>query len=441
MEKNVIIDDSPYSEEIYRKYLLEVTSNLKKFPFVNIRSKLLHYLYHISFYYYITAYKSTKINLFNIDILFCLEFIDGEIPYATIMTDFTESSLNDNRNYYRCLTKEHNYIFHINKYKEQEKILENIICNGIENFLLFLNESIILKTFIFFGEYEYKHIYQINDFLQNKNNYFYRIRQIIDNKEEERYILFTKLYFILFEPLSHDKTLVKILFYIKLKEMNVSCDRNDIKNSLILLLSQKNFDDKIEFVFIDRKRTESINETYKKSENKKGINNKGIYKKDSNKKEINTENPNIKDITTKENKKIEETDINKKKIKTIVKFDYSLFIKNFYIYLDAIDFRNYNNVINKYKMIFNEYRGNLQFNNKIKGEKKNLDELNKLIMFYENIVLYYENKKETKYNERMHKIISNIIYICSELIIVAKNQKKDDNEYLLKVKKYLNMYK
>ena len=129
-------------------------------------------------------------------------------------------------------------------------------------------------------------------------------------------------------------------------------------------------------------------------------------------------------------------------MKSKIKFDYSLFIRNFYIYLDCIDYRNYNNVINKYKMIFNEYRGNLQLNsNNIKGRAKNLDEFNKLIMFYENIVMYYENKKEPKYNERMHKIISNIIYMCSELINVAKNQKKGDNEYLLKVKKYLNMYK
>ena len=434
MEKNIIINTSPYSEDLYQQYLLEITTNLKKNPFISIQSKLLHYLNNLSFYYYITVYKNTKINSFNTNILFCLEFIDGEIPYVTILTDFTEPSLNDNRNYFRCLTKEHNYIFHINKYKEQEKILEKIIDEGIENFLLFLNESIILKTFVFFGEYEYEHIYQINDFLQNKNNYLYRINQIFDNKEEERYILFTKLYFIVLEPLSSDKSLAKILFYVKLKDMNVSFDKNDIKNSLILVISQKNYDKKLEFIFIDRKRTETIEQNNRKARNKKDVNKNNLNTKDTNTKVINS-----KDLNKKEEEK---KDIIKREMKSNIKFDYSLFIRNFYIYLDCIDYRSYYNVINKYKMIFNEYRGNLQLNsNNIKGGAQNLDEFNKLIMFYENIVMYYENKKEPKYNERMHKIISNIIYMCSELINVAKNQKKSDNEYLLKVKKYLNMYK
>ena len=421
MEKSIIANPSPpspYSEEIYQKYLLETTSILRKNLYIDIKSKLLHYLKNISFYYYITVYKNTKINLFNIDIFFCIEFIDGEIPYITILTDFTEPTLNDNRNYYRCLTKEHKYIFNINKYEEQRNILESII-NGIENFLLFLNESILLKTFIFFGEYEYKHIYQINDFLQNKNNYFYRINQIFNNEEKERYILFTKLYFILFEPLSYDKSLVKILFCEKLKNMNILFDKNDILKSIILQLSPNNLDDKIEFKFIDRKRPESKDEN-KENENKKDINKKTIKEKKLN-------------------------DKNNNEIKIKEKFDYSIFIKNLYICLDSIDFRQFNDVINIYRMIFNEYRGNFNYNtnniNNRKKEDKNLDEFNKLITFYENIVIYYKNKNDKKYNERIHKIISNLIYLCSELINVSKNQNKNDNEYYLKIKKYLTMYK
>ena len=88
-------------------------------------------------------------------------------------------------------------------------------------------------------------------------------------------------------------------------------------------------------------------------------------------------------------------------------------------------------------MIFNEYRGNLKINDE---EQNTIEEYNKLIQFYEKIVIYYENKKE-KNNERVHKIIGNIIYICSELINNSKSQKKNENEYLLKAKKYLNFYK
>ena len=85
---------------------------------------------------------------------------------------------------------------------------------GINNFLTFLNDSLKIKLFIFFGEYEYRYIYQINGFLQNKNYLnFYRINEIINNNEEERNIIFTKLYFLLFKPLKKDKTQIKLLFH------------------------------------------------------------------------------------------------------------------------------------------------------------------------------------------------------------------------------------
>lgn len=111
--------------------------------------------------------------------------------------------------------------------------------NGIENFLTYLNESIAINTFIFFGEYEYEHIYQINDFLQNNNILnFYRINEIINNnKNEERYIIITSLYFLIFEPLEEDKALAKLINSIKLKDLNLTFDKNEKNNSLILKLS------------------------------------------------------------------------------------------------------------------------------------------------------------------------------------------------------------
>ena len=157
-----------------------------------------------------------KVPFFKYDIVFSFEFINGEIPYVTILTDFIEPTLNDNRNYYRCLTKFHNYKFYLDKYKNQQNILESMINNGIENFLYYLYESKEINTFVFFGEYEYEHIYLINDFLQNKNYLnFYRINQIFGKIQEERYIFFTKLHFLLFEPLKNDKTLLKLIFYKK----------------------------------------------------------------------------------------------------------------------------------------------------------------------------------------------------------------------------------
>jgi hypothetical protein len=234
--------------------------------------------------YYCTIIENTKINPFKKDIQFCFEFIDGEIPYVTILTEINEQLMNDNRNYYRCLTKEHNYIFHLDKFKTQKQILESMI-QGIGNFLTFVNESLSINTFVYFGEYEFNHTYQINDFLQNKAYLnFYRINEIINKNQEEKYIFFTKLYFLLFEPLKEDKALIKLELCEILKDINISFDKNDIKDSLILKMSSHRFNEEtIEFFLIDRKRNTKEEKEIKEI---KEDNNK--EKKDS----INNENNN-----------------------------------------------------------------------------------------------------------------------------------------------------
>jgi len=407
MEKNIIISNEffPSSEEVYQKYILETKTYLNKYPYIKLSSKILHYLDKPSLCYYCTLYKNANFNPFKIDILFCFEFIDGEIPYVTILTDFIKPSLNDNRNYYRCLTKEHNYFFSLAKPEEHKNILESMII-GINNFLTFLNDSLKINSFIFFGEYEYRHIYQINDFLQNKNYLnFYRINEIINNKEEERYIIFTKLYFLLFMPLEKDKTHIKLLFCQKLKDINISFDKNSIKDSLIIKFSSNEYKNDIEFVLIDRRRQ--------------------IIKKE--------------DIQLKKNEESKKNEECKKnEIKEKPKFNYSILIKEWFIYIDNIDFSKYDIVVNIYQMIFNDYRGNLNISD---GDKNKIEDYNKLIEFYEKLITFYENKKNKNKNEILHKIISNIIYLCSELVNYAKNLNKNENEYLLKVKKYLNMYK
>ena len=257
MENKNIIKESPKldSENLYQEYIIETIEFLKKYKDIKLFSKILHYLDKPTFYYYCTAAKDTQTNPFKEDIEFCFEFIDGEIPYATILTEFSEYPMNDNRNYYRCLTKEHNYIFHLDKYKSQKQILESMV-QGIGNFLNFVNESLSINTFVFFGEYEFNHIYQINDFLQNKVYLnFYRINEIINDKQEEKYIFFTKLYFLLFVPLKEDKALIKLELCEKIKDINISFDKNDIKDSLILKMSSPRFNEEtIEFFLINRKR-------------------------------------------------------------------------------------------------------------------------------------------------------------------------------------------
>ena len=391
MEKN-IINEAITSEEKYEEYMKKVLEKFKKNKDINLKGKLLHYLEKPTLFYICTVIPNTKYNPFDVDIQFSFEFISGEIPYASVLTDFIDPSLKDNRNYYRCLSKNDDYKFYLDKVEQHDKILESMI-EGIENFLTYLNESIAVNTFIFFGEYEYNHIYQINDFLSNTNyQNFYRINQLNEHKTEERYIIFTKLYFLLFAPTSEDKALVKLLFFQKLKDLNLIFDKNEENNSLIIKFNNKKYKNDLEFIFIDRR----------KKEEKEDL-----------------------DLVEEE---IEEKDEKNEKLNP------NIIIRDWFCYIDNINFKNYDIVLSKYNILFRDNKRNLKFK-EIKSNK--LEEYNKYIRFNENLISLYEKLKNNY--ERMNKLISNIIYICSELVDYGYSKNGKENEYLLKIKKYINL--
>ena len=383
-------------EESYQQFILNTLDDFKQNQNISIKGKILHYLPEPTFYYYINVLKKTNINPFDSNILFCVEFINGEIPYVTILTDFIEPSLNDNRNYFRCLTKEHNYIFSLNKYSEIRNILE-IIIRGIKNFLKYVREIIEINYFVYLGEYELRHIYQINDFLQNNNNILYRIFETNNNNEYfEKYIIFTNLYFIIFQPLKFDKCLIKILYITELNEINLIFDKNKENNSLILDLTETIYKKKLEFVIIDRKH---------------------ILKK-------------------------EQGNFNFGKEKNDIEYDYSSLIQRWFTHQNKniILLKKYNSIIKNYRQLFNENRDKLEI---ISGSIISIEEFDKIIELYENILKYYENKSENNLenNERIHEIISNLVYICSELVNYDKSKSRFDNKYLKKIKKYIDIYK
>ena len=436
MDNKNIIKESQIldSESLYQDYINETIEFLKKYTDIKLFSKILHYLDKPTFYYYCTVTKNTKANPFKEDIEFSFEFIDGEIPYVTILSEFSEHLMNDNRNYYRCLTKEHNFIFHLDKFNEQKQILESMV-QGIDNFLTFVNESFSINTFVYFGEYEFNHIYQINDFFQNKTYLnFYRINEIINDKQEEKYIFFTKLYFLLFEPLKEDKALIKLELCEKLKDLNISFDKNDIKDSLIVEMSSLRFNEEtIEFFLINRKRT---------PKEKKEIKEIKEIKEDNNKEKNSINNSNniedSKNINENQNIIKLKKDNNMNQIKENERTNYSILIKEWFIYIDMNDFKKYDLILEDYRMIFSGFRGNLDVK---EGENDKIDKYNKYIEFYEKRVSYYENKKDKNNNNRIHQLIGELIYLCSELINYAQNKRWEKNEYLLKVKKYISSYK
>ena len=68
----------------------------------------------------IKIYKNAVINPFTSDILLDLELIPDKIPNARIKSDFILPSLYDNRNFFYCLTTEHEYIYDPNNLKENK---------------------------------------------------------------------------------------------------------------------------------------------------------------------------------------------------------------------------------------------------------------------------------------------------------------------------------
>ena len=399
--QNSIINESTNSikEEIYHQFILKTVNDFKENNDITITGKLLYYSSEPTLYYIVKVHKKTDINPFEQDILFSFEFINGETPYVTILSDFFEPTMNDNRNYYRCLTKEHKYIFYFNEYSISRIILKFMI-SGIKNFLRFVKESIEIKHFIYFGEYEFKHVYQINDFLKNKNN-FYRIIEIDDNQEKELFIIFTKLYFMIFEPLEGDDNLIELIFIKELNELDLVYNKNEDNHSLILNLTETDYKKNLEFVLVDRKHI--LLKTRKDFE----------FGKEKNDRE----------------------------------YDYSNLIKEWFTYQNnnIILFKKFKSVIKDYRMLFNEYREHMNLLELITGKNLNFDECDKLIDFYEQILEYYDsqnniNKDNNNNNnkERQIKLVSNLMYLCSELINFNKSQ---SNRYFVTMKKYMNSYK
>ena len=397
--QNSILNESPecIKEEIYRQFILKTLNDFKDNKDIYITGKLLYYSSEPTLYYLVKVHKKTNINPFEKEILFSIEFINGETPYVSILSDCFEPTMNDNRNYFRCLTKEHKYIFYFNEYNISRIILKFMIA-GIQNFLRVVKESIEIKHFIYFGEYEFRHVYQINDFLKNKNK-FYRIIEIDDNnRENELFIIFTKLYFMIFEPLEDDKNLIKLIFLKELNEIDFNYNKNEDNHSLILNLSETDYKKNLEFVLIDRKHI--LLKTRKNFE----------FDKEKNDRE----------------------------------YDYSNLIKEWFTYQNKniILFKNYKSIIKDYRMIFNEYREHMNLLELVTGKNLNFDECDKLIDFYEQLLEYYNSQnninKDNNNKERQIKLVSNLMYLCSELINFNKSQ---SDRYLVTMKKYMNSYK
>ena len=377
-KKNII-----NSTDKYKTFIRNIINKYANNASIKIMGKKLNYIPNwLILQFYCTVNRSSEINPFSSDIILSFEFIDKSVPYIHILNDFINPTLNDGRNIFYCLTNKHNYIFKKKYLDECETIFEEII-NGIKDFLLCLKENIQINAYIYYGDYEIGHIYQINDFIINKSTIkFYRIIQIKGKNEEMKYIIITQLYFLLFEPYNNDMSLAKLEQSFYLKDINFSLDEailNKKKNRksyiLKLLNAQINVIFEMEFILY----TDDINGN-----------------KDYN------------------------------------EFNNSLISKK-----NEIDLKKYKVIITNYKPLFTiEIKKNNKKKNKLGANMYNDYKL--YISYFEELFNYYKDFKEENIKKRVKTYLANLTYYCVDFITFYDSDPNEVKLYQSKMVKYLD---
>ena len=353
---------------------------------IKITGKKLNYIKDITIIqFYCKIYNSTEINPFNSDINISLEFIENKTPYIRILNDFITPTLNDGRNIFYCLTNNHTYYFNINELNKFEKMFTELI-EGIKNFLILLKENMEINVFILYGEYMFDHIYQINDFVLNKNIKLLRIIQINEKKEKLKYIVITQLYFLIFDPIDdEDMSLVKLeqLYYLKdiIFSLGILIDKDKTSYNLRLLDETPNKEINIIFYFLE-----------------------SLYD--------NKEN--IGDIKYDELKNI-------------------LFAKK-----NEIDLKKYKFVIINYKPLFNIDQKKINKNRVIEGENM-YNDYKLYIRYFEELINYYKDFKEENIKKRVKKYFNYLNYCCVDFITYNNSNPEEVKLYQSKIVKYLDI--
>ena len=368
-----------YNKNFIQKITNKYTDNKE----LKITGKILHYIEDLDiFAFYCTLYKSTEINPFSSDIYFNFEFKNNNIPYVQILNDFINPTLNDGRNIYYCLTNQHKYIFDKDYLDDCEKIFYELI-NNIKNFLTCLKENIQINAFVFYGDYELKRIYKINDLILNKSVVnFYRIINIDENKEEQMiYIVITQLYFLIFDPLEHDMSLAKLIkafafidYQFAFEEINPKKKPNKITHTL-KIMKEENFYDSLNIKF-------------------------HFY-----------ENDKIKDnLSTK-----------------YIEFRTTLFHKK-----SDIDFTKYKIVITNYKPLFIIDTKQT----KIRKYKRKKEDYKLYIAYFEELYNYYKDFKDEKTKKRIKTYINNLTYFCVDFMTFYDSEPEEVEFYKKKMEEY-----
>ena len=452
-------------------FIEKISKNFSIKKKIHITRKILNYIPKKEYnektiYFAFNIFKKTEINPFISDVLIDIEFNQNQIPYARLRSDFILPSMYDNRNFFCCLTNKHDFIYNYKELDKLENVLNEIINKGIENFLFCLKENSEINSFIYYGEYKLHSIYNMNDFLENyKLMKLYRVNQVLEKgkKIDEKYIVVTQLYFLIFKPLENDKAFAELIFLINLNKIIFNYKKSFCKklnsNTLVLLIqenytpNEKNYE--FEFAFIDRSRPpvirkyeEEDSEKYdnKKDDNENKNNKNTINKNDNNKQLINENKDNKKDIKSNDNNKINLNNIKIINNNTIKNEENDEWDKYYHFEEEIekkqkeINFQKYKIVIENYKPLFNHRSIEEEINENELIFKTIIMDYEKLFNHCEKIYNYYLKKNDNKkYKKRMEYYIINITFFCAELIRFFDLEKSNYHKYFDKMKYYLNL--
>lgn len=395
----------------------QISEKFSKIYKLYIYGKQLYYLSNEGevIYFVIEIMPDTDINPFDERLLIDLQFIPKKKPLLTFKKDCFTPSFCDSRNLIECFIKE-NLVFE-NDWDKIEKIMEEIINKGIKNFLFCLKESIENNTFIYFGDYQLNEIYNINDFLENSNIInFYRINHIYDTSIiEEKYIIITQLYFLIFIPRKNYQSFGKLVFNEKLRDININFKKgynNKLKQNTLKLIFEEiaipiDNSYEIEFYFIDRS-CPIIND-------------------------VNSdEDDNINQINIENKAQINKEKIFNEKCKKL-KDDIELKQKE-------INFSKYSLVINRSGPLFNIYKKEIKVLRDIELKNKIID-YEKLFQFCEKIFYHYNNlpsEEKQKFKDRIQFHLVAINFLAAELMAFYDKEKVNFKFYYDKIKSILN---
>ena len=408
------IDNKENDIEIFiEKISLKLTVLYKLY----ISGKILYYFQEEGdiIYFVIEICKDTDINPFEANFIIDLQFIPKKKPLINFRKDCFIPSLCDNRNFFDCFVK--NDFIYDNNLTKLEKIMEEIIHDGIKNFLYCLKENIEYNTFVYYGDYELKELYNINDFLQNSDLIkFYRVNHIYNSEIEEKYFIITQLYFLILIPKKDDKSFAELIFKEKLREININLKKtfnNKFKKDTILLIFEEintPIDNtyEMEFFFIDRSCPININDIYQEEND----NNNEINK-------INNEPQNEEKIFMEKYDKLKD-DINLKQ--------------------KEINLSKYISVISTYKPLFKSKMKETKNLSEIEIKNRIID-YEKLFQFCEKNFEHYNNlegKEKEKYKDRIQFYLIVINFLAAELMAFYDKEKTNFNYYYNKIKSILN---